>query len=582
MPRVQVKSPLGAQRIVPQAQPVGRFAPAPVNELQQLAGALSSLEPTVGRLAAQEIQRENEQNLAEGQREAQRIMEEEQLTYREAVKEGLIRKDQNPWFRLGMKQQFGEVAAQDYGLALRTHKQNLILAGEDDPSIWDQEEATFRTQWVEQNIGSENRDAAFDQTFADSANQIAYGIGMEFAQAAGSNAEQAVIDRTFQQTMGALRAFEEPDADLSLIRENITSIQDMLINQMGVSGAVVNRQVVAAVAAYAIETEDYGVLELLDPESGLRGGTGALGNTAYAVEALDAARRQITQRREAAWVREDNARKRAIQQQRIDAVNLMLEEYNTNGVISQTTANRMAAQFEAQSPETASYIRRLPANIASEGLYSNPGLTDQLADGILTGTTSMETIIAAVSNQRISSNEGFGLLGRLSQVEAYKAAKVGTGGKAFDILTDPWYTERESSFRRLSGATDNIMQRYQEPDEQRAVVTRYTDAVSWVSQEAMQYQMSPEGQAATPAQQRDYINKLFDQATEIWYPGGIDPADAERLPFPTFSPEEAAEVRRRIEAVEPLTYRQNAILREMGYDPSSSVDLIRFLDTSNP
>ncbi|NIP35091.1 MAG: hypothetical protein GWN18_04875, partial [Thermoplasmata archaeon] len=401
----------------------------PVNELQQLAGALASLEPSVGRLAAQEIQRENEQDLAEGQREAQRIMEEEELSYREAVEQGLIRKDQNPWFRLGMKQQFGEVAAQDYGLALRAHKQNLLAAGEDDPSIWDQEEATFRTQWVEQNIGSENRDAAFDQTFADAANNIAYGLGVEFGRGAGANAEQAVIDRSFQQVMGALRAFGEPDADLSLIREDITSIQDMLINQMGMSGAVVNRQAVAAIAAYAIETQDYQALELLDPETGLRGGTGPLGNTSYAVEAVDQARREITRRREADWVREDNARKRDVQERRINAVNTLVEQYQSRGAISQDTANTLALQFEALSPETASYIRRLPATVAAEGLYSNPALTDQMADGILTGTTGLEDIVAAVGNQRISSDEGFSLLGRLSQLEGYRAATASDGKK---------------------------------------------------------------------------------------------------------------------------------------------------------
>lgn len=171
------------------AAPVDTFVPTRGGEnLARLAQGLSALEPALQRYTAIAAQQDKEENLERGSQKA-RELAEQRITFREAVKQGLIDPHENPWFVRGAKVQMGRAAAGKYGSDLmETMLTDRELQESGDLAAFDAKEAEFRKKWIEENVGKA------DGTFAEGFGQIADGYTLDarrsFAAAAGARMEK--------------------------------------------------------------------------------------------------------------------------------------------------------------------------------------------------------------------------------------------------------------------------------------------------------------------------------------------------------------------------------------------------------
>src|SRR5690242_16391005 len=118
-PRIQVDSGLTPERVRPAATPVDAFAPSAAGqELAQLAAGLKNFSPSLERFTNMIGEADAEKQTAKGEQLA-RQLEEQRITYKEAVKSGKINASDNPWFVLGAKRQFGRAAAGQYARSLQ-------------------------------------------------------------------------------------------------------------------------------------------------------------------------------------------------------------------------------------------------------------------------------------------------------------------------------------------------------------------------------------------------------------------------------------------------------------------------------
>ena len=133
----QIQQP---QRLRSRARPVSAFVqpqvpaqvgpPSRTNALLDLAQSLAQIEPTLRRYVAEEGERAKEAGLAEGR--ALRV--QNQKTFAQATKDGVIPQGSNPWIAYGYKLADGELtAATAYNAFLYESWQNSDLSGQDYP-----------------------------------------------------------------------------------------------------------------------------------------------------------------------------------------------------------------------------------------------------------------------------------------------------------------------------------------------------------------------------------------------------------------------------------------------------------------
>lgn len=188
-PRMQVDSGLKPERLRPSAAPVDTFTqPTAGSELARLAQGLRQFAPSLDRFTDVLAEKDAAKQTEKGAQKA-RELEEARITYKEAIKKGLISASDSPWFQVGAKQQFGRAAAGQYARALQAAiEEDPNMQASTDPADFDKFEQKFRQDWLEQNVG-ENRDTHFEKGF-----QIVDGYtmdeGRKFIAAAGGRLEK--------------------------------------------------------------------------------------------------------------------------------------------------------------------------------------------------------------------------------------------------------------------------------------------------------------------------------------------------------------------------------------------------------
>lgn len=512
--RVRGRSQVGPQAVRPQTAPVGTFAPQRRDGLERLAGALSEFEPTMARFAGQQLQARAQDQTEEGRQEAMRLINEERMSYQEAVEEGLIRQDQDPWFRLGMERQFSEVSANNYGLALRKEAQKWLddPSVMRDPSVFQDREAQFRTEWARENLGEDVRTPEFDNMFAQRVNQMAYGIGTQFAQAAGDQAVQASVEMVYSQAQGELRTLDSEDENVSVeeIGRRLTALQQSLITDQNLDARQVNHKIIDAIHDYAVEERDSSVLDLIEATEGLQGGSGFLGATEYATAVRNDAREKIRQ-----GIKADNDWNTYQRQQRgVETYRTFIQDVvlNPEVELTQEVANEWASRAERFNPEVASAIRAMPAQRAREQIANQPEVVNRLGQKIVQNRWSLEKVLQETVG--LSFQDQMTLMNAAVTVDSYQARTSGANAST-DLIGSPLWNQKSSWLRRVSGAeTTGPMARFINP---RLQEVRWEDALSVVENQYMEWVVTtePEERTMTPQQKLD---ELFNTVREVYFP----------------------------------------------------------------
>lgn len=123
------------------------------SKLGQLAEALSSIQPSVGRLSEVVMDRTVESETQEGLAAA-RQMAVDGRAYKEAVENGEIPASASPWFMAALEEESGQAHGHQYGSDLAEAMANspglqASLSLED----FDEFEREFRNGWLEQRVG---------------------------------------------------------------------------------------------------------------------------------------------------------------------------------------------------------------------------------------------------------------------------------------------------------------------------------------------------------------------------------------------------------------------------------------------
>lgn len=455
-PRVQVDSGLTPERLQPRASPVDTFSNprAGDNKLAKLAQGLSELSPSLQRFAGQVTERVAKDKQLEGEAKAQELIES-QISYKEAVDKGLLRPDQNPWFRLGMKKQFAGVAAQNYATLLREKSTELIEGGETDPQAFRALEADLRKEFVNSAIGEEYRDAGFDAFFADQVNQLASGIAQNFAVAAGKQAMKQAHEAFGTRAYGLLENTPE-DQWKQVLQEEA----DDAVQTMGLDGSKVNRLMAQAVIDFAIDNKRYDLLGVEpDPSSPdgwktttgegllsqLSGGSGPVGNITAIRKARRDAATALRQTQQAEWAH-DRAQTQRNRDIAYNGFTQALAEHE--GDIMSFDVEPWAAEVAKYDPNLANEIREMPAAQAATEVQSDPRVLDGLRFRISQGDAGNAQIVGAYNSNKITGRDAQVLMQTLTTYNQYKASVE----NQFDpIESSLWRNRLESSVDAMAG-----------------------------------------------------------------------------------------------------------------------------------
>jgi hypothetical protein len=156
--------------IRPAAAPIDSFV-RPANTLdpnvgakaQQLAQALSTISPALGRFGATLQARSNERNLQEGQIAAAEAARQG-LSFKEAVDKGVLKRTDNPFFVRGAKEQFGRIAADRMHTDLAVNLEEALKDVSEPGEVLAALDDAQRT-WMSQNVG-EGTEGEFQTGFS--------------------------------------------------------------------------------------------------------------------------------------------------------------------------------------------------------------------------------------------------------------------------------------------------------------------------------------------------------------------------------------------------------------------------------
>lgn len=296
--RIAVESGLSPEEYAPRpvASPVDSYVrPADGAMLQQLAGALGNLAPKLNAIAGQVGERKSAEAKERGVAKA-RELQEAKLTYEQAVKKGVIEPQQNPWFYVGLKEQFGRLAAAEY-------KRNLVVAAASDeklkssldPSDFGKFAADQRASFLKEYAG-DNDDLHFQRGFGNLADAYEMDVGNAVSADMARRAQAMAGENVYSEVFDILTEHANDPRELRL-----EAIQQVHKNYLGMNpkgGRTANLATIEAIQvaaeASALRGDREGALEILGLLKDISAGPGGkLAGTREAGEAFLNASRNI-------------------------------------------------------------------------------------------------------------------------------------------------------------------------------------------------------------------------------------------------------------------------------------------------
>lgn len=402
--RISVRRPDNPRIVRPVATPVSAYvAPAQNTPDQQLANSLSELAPALSRFSGVLQTRKATREKEAGEAAAREIADQGR-TLTEAVRNGDITPDQNPWFRVGAYETFGRSGGLKYiGDFLSAF--NKSAASESiEMKDFDAFERDFRQQWVSENLG-EDPDPFLANAFGSTVDGQLAGLRNEFARGAGQRLVKQNAEAFHAEIFGYVQRFQETDLSVSERAAALRVAQERQVATGGMTYDQVNRLTASAVAAAAVRLRDTTVLDMLDQIPTDLRSRGFLGGTSYGTELREKAESAI-------------ARAFDDDQRRIDATNKREREATI-----QTTVNGMVDVLQrdpgaditpfvdAMRQVDATYLPTLFAmrdTVASGRYTDDPDMVRELTVGIFmsapgsSGYTTQRMLDNAFASRRMT------------------------------------------------------------------------------------------------------------------------------------------------------------------------------------
>lgn len=452
MARLQVESGLDPVAVRPAARPVDAYTQTNEGlELAQLAQGLTQYAPSLSRFAGVLNVRDAEKQQAKGA-QAARKLEEERVTYKEAVAKGIIRPSENPWFLLGAKQQFGRASAGQYARALRDAvAQDPAMQESDDPTDFGRFEADFRKQWMSENVG-EKRDLNFEKGFA-----IVDGLTSN-EESRFANAALSRIEKRAGERLGVIvgQILDEQYKDNPMEAALLVQVEmEAYLSDNPKAGRIANKVAINAIADWA--RANYKSVQREDVEGLLRGikaGTGALFGTSEAKQMMTEVEKQIISMRGAAAnlahneeVRDAQAKEKGFWSEVLPAIIESSKSGDLAGVDLTAYMSRLA-EIDP-SPDAPGKLIRLRDQMMNakgndiayrEGLLWVHGVNQSRPGQFL----SMKQLAGYSASEGLTGSQTNAILSEIQQRDNAASERGGTGSK---ILGDRTVAQGEQYIR---------------------------------------------------------------------------------------------------------------------------------------
>lgn len=341
---------LTPQVLRPVASPTDIFErPSAGRDLAQLAGALQDFAPSLARFAEVEEAQKSEKEKIAGENKAREI-QQQGLTYAEAIKQGLIEPHQSPWFRLGAYETFGRVSGSHYADEFDVAFKQSDAAQSTDPKDFDAFEQKFRADWTEKNLG-DKQDPYFQNAFGHTADNRIAGLRANFSQEAGAHlvkqngeAFHAEVFQTISNAYNVVRTMGGK-LDGAFIASQIKLAQDRQ-KAAGVDYKVTNPLVASAITQAA---KRFGDVSILDAMDSVKIGSGSLAGTSYGSNLREAAENEIASINQNRYVAEHQ-----------------LQERQKEALVNETTGQLSAALLKDPTTDIKPFIATIAKVDASK------------------------------------------------------------------------------------------------------------------------------------------------------------------------------------------------------------------------
>lgn len=244
--RVQVGD-LSQPNLRPAAAPVDTFVQTNGGQgLKQLAAGLAGIVPTLNRWSDNLAERDQQSKLDAGRAKA-RELGGEAKTLAAAVKDGKIPEAANPWFRAGLQEQIGRVAADQWGAQLTVDLANdPAMQNSTNVADFDSFVQSHRQKFMEQNsLGGQDR--FFTNGFGSMSDAYIHNERNQFAADVARRVvtqnDQAVGSRVY----AGVRASLDNHIDAATIAEDLTHLADEQYRLNPKGGERINRTITEAV-----------------------------------------------------------------------------------------------------------------------------------------------------------------------------------------------------------------------------------------------------------------------------------------------------------------------------------------------
>jgi hypothetical protein len=450
--RTPVERGLGRARLTPTAAPVDTYARSNAGSgLSQLADSLKSVAPEVARYSDVLAEQSKEKDTAAGEQKARELFESG-VTYRDAIKKGLISPQDSPWFQAGAREQYGRVTAGRFATDLQDAvNKDEGLQNSTEVADYDKFVGDFRSKWMDENVGADNRGLNFEHGFGSMADGYANNSRSQFIAEAGARLVKNVGDNTYQEHFQMLDYETQHSTDPKAIASAMNLINDRVIATNPRMAKTANIAAVQALGDIVVKT---GNLALFDILKDVKGGSGSLYSMKWAQDEIqkvtdkvstDQQRKAVAQRQADDQAREDGARTLES-----DIISKWIGSPNPSMLDSD-------AQLQALNkldPMKVQALYSLHATITGAKFNSDPAHTDRLTSQIWTynkgqeGYVDTSTLVNAMNHRDINLQAFTYLKDMVDKRDAeLEAAAKGKGEKEKNIYTDPRFRDAFSAIR---------------------------------------------------------------------------------------------------------------------------------------
>ncbi len=307
--RIPVEGVPRPKIVRPTASPVDTYvAPERNTDVEQLASGLAEIVPSLSRFAGVIGEQKGKQEREKGEAAA-REMRDQGKSFTEAVKEGKIRPDQNPWFRVGFYETIGRNTGAEYVGSFLEAFGKSEASESVELADFDEFERKFREAWTTERLGADT-DPFLANAFGTTADGQIAGIRNDFARQAGSRMVKLNTEAFHSEVFNLVQSFGELETTAEGRAAVIRLAQERQVATGGMNYAQVNKVTAEAIAAAAVRLRDTSVLDILDEIPTNKNSKGDLGGTSYGAALREQAETAITRAIDEDVRREEAVKKR--------------------------------------------------------------------------------------------------------------------------------------------------------------------------------------------------------------------------------------------------------------------------------